>query len=91
MNIKKTASFCGAIITGINLEEGFKDDQIYSLLNVVYKYKCLVIKNQKFSCKGYKRFGSEWGTLIQHMLDYLRVPSFPELMVIGNIETKRSG
>ena len=50
--------------------------------------KCLVIKNQDFSHKGYKRFGSEWGVLIKHMLEYLRAPSFPELMVIGNTEKK---
>lgn len=88
MNIEETGSCCGAIISGINLEEGFKDDQIHFLLNSIYKYKCLVIKNQNFSHQGYKKFGSEWGILIKHMLDYLRAPNFPELMVIGNTEKK---
>ena len=59
-----------------------------TLLNAIYEHKCLVIKNQNFSHKGYKRFGSEWGILIKHMLEYLRAPSFPELMVIGNTEKK---
>ena len=64
MNIEETGSCCGAIISGINLEEGFKDDQIHFLLNSIYKYKCLVIKNQNFSYQRYKIFGSEWRILI---------------------------
>ena len=88
MNIKETGASCGAIVTGVNLEEGFKDDQISFLLKAIYEHKCIIIKNQNFSHEGYKNFGSEWGTLITHMLDYLRAPSFPELMVIGNTEEK---
>ena len=88
MIINKTSSSCGAIVTGINLEEGFSNKQITLLINAIYEHKCLVIKNQDFTHKGYKKFGSEWGILIQHMLDYLRTPSFPELMVIGNTEKK---
>ena len=88
MIINKTSSSCGAIVTGINLEKGFSNDQMTTLLNAIYEHKCLVIKNQNFSHKGYKRFGSEWGILIKHMLEYLRAPSFPELMVIGNTEKK---
>ena len=65
----------------------FKRSNDHSL-NAIYEHKCLVIKNQDFSHKGYKKFGSEWGILIKHMLEYLRAPSFPELMVIGNTEKK---
>jgi taurine dioxygenase len=88
MLINRTSSSCGAFVTGINLEEGFSNKQIISLINAIYEHKCLVIKNQDFSHEGYKKFGSEWGILIRHMLDYLRTPSFPELMVIGNTEKK---
>ena len=88
MIINKTSSSCGAIITDINLEEGFSNQEMITLLDAIYEHKCLVIKDQDFSHKGYKRFGSEWGTLIKHMLEYLRAPSFPELMVIGNTEKK---
>ena len=53
MIINKTSSSCGAIITGINLEKGFSNNQMTTLLNAIYEHKCLVIKNQNFSHKGY--------------------------------------
>ena len=46
MNIKETGASCGAIVTGVNLEEGFKDDQISFLLEAIYQYKCIIIKKQ---------------------------------------------
>ena len=84
LKIKTSDQPCGAIISGIDFEEGFSDSEIKEVIEAIYEYKCLVIKNQNFTYSGYKRFGSEWGELIRHMLDYLRVPDFPEMMIIGN-------
>jgi len=88
LKIEKTNKSCGAIVSGINFEKGFTDNIIKTLIEAIYEHKCLVIKNQNFTYKGYKKFASEWGDLIQHMLDYLRVPNFPEMMIIGNTEEK---
>ena len=83
LKIEKTNKSCGAIVSGINFEKGFSDNIIKTLIEAIYEHKCLVIKNQNFTYEGYKKFASEWGDLIKHMLDYLRVPNFPEMMVIG--------
>ena len=88
LKIDPTNKSCGAIITGIDFEKDFTDLEMKKVINAIYEYKCLVIKNQNFTYSGYKKFGSEWGELIKHMLDYLRVPDFPEMMIIGNTEEK---
>ena len=38
MIINKTSSSCGAIITGINLEKGFSNNQMTTLLNAIYEH-----------------------------------------------------
>ncbi len=88
LKIQSSGKSCGAIVTGIDFEKKFTDNEIKTVIEAIYEYKCLVIKNQNFTYSGYKRFGQEWGELIMHMLDYLRVPNFPEMMIIGNTEKK---
>ncbi len=88
LKIEPSNQSCGAIVSGIDFEKGFTDNEIKSVIEAIYEYKCLVIKKQNFTYSGYKKFGSEWGDLIKHMLDYLRVPDFPEMMIIGNTEKK---
>ncbi len=88
LKIDPTNKSCGAIISGIDFEKDFTDLEMKKVINAIYEYKCLVIKNQNFTYSGFKKFGSEWGELIKHMLDYLRVPDFPEMMIIGNTEEK---
>ena len=88
LKIEPSGKSCGAIITGVDFEKGFKDNVMKTVIEAIYEYKCLVIKEQNFTHSGYKKFGEEWGELIRHMLDYLRVPDFPEMMVIGNTEKK---
>ncbi|MDA1309735.1 MAG: TauD/TfdA family dioxygenase [Proteobacteria bacterium] len=86
--IRPTGSACGAVVEDVDLTHDLSDDLTRQLTGALYDHRCLVIKNQTLTKDAYYRFAGEWGELIRHVLDYLRMPGFPEMMAIGNTETK---
>ena len=86
--IEPTGSACGALVKGIDLNKPILPTLMEKLVWALYQHRCLVIKNQKLTKESYYRFASQWGELIQHVLDYLRMPDYPEMMAIGNTEEK---
>jgi len=88
MIIEPTGSACGAVVKGIDLNNQVSDSKMGKLVWALYEHRCLVIKNQKLTKESYYKFASEWGELIKHVLDYLRMPDYPEMMAIGNTEEK---
>jgi len=82
-----TESF-GAQVDGIDLASGIDDDTLRQLARTLYENRLLVIKNQRLDVEQYYQFGARWGKLITHVLDFLRVPGYPEMMAIGNTEKK---
>jgi taurine dioxygenase len=86
--IRPTGSACGALVENIDLTRDLSDDLMRQLTGALYDHRCLVIKNQDLTKDAYYRFAREWGELIPHVLDYLRIPGYPEMMAIGNTETK---
>lgn len=88
VRIRPTGGACGAVVEGIDLANDLSDDVMRQLTGALYEHRCLVIKNQTLSKDAYYRFAGEWGELIRHVLDYLRMPGYPEMMAIGNTEAK---
>ena len=86
--IEPTGSACGAIVKGIDLNKPISPTLMEKLVWTLYQHRCLVIKNQELTKESYYQFASQWGELIQHVLDYLRMPDYPEMMAIGNTEEK---
>ena len=86
--IEPTGSACGALVKGIDLNKPIPPTLMEKLVWALYQHRCLVIKNQKLTKESYYRFASQWGELIQHVLDYLRMPDYPEMMAICNTEEK---
>ncbi|MBH67843.1 MAG: hypothetical protein CMM58_05775 [Rhodospirillaceae bacterium] len=88
LKIEQTGYTCGAIVHGIDLNTDLTSQLMCELTKALYNYRCLVIKKQNITKERYYKFASEWGELIQHVLDYLRMPDYPEMMTIGNTEKK---
>lgn len=88
VTIRPSGGACGAIVTDVDLDRDLSDDLMRDLTAALYRHRVLVIKNQDLTKEAYYRFGQEWGELIRHVLDYLRMPGYPEMMAIGNTEEK---
>lgn len=78
----------GAAITGVDLARGLSDDVMRTITGALYEHRFVVIKNQSLDKQQYFHFGQQWGDLLIHVLDYLRMPDIPEMMAIGNTEAK---
>ena len=48
LKIETSGKSCGAIVTGVDFEKEFTDSEIKTVIEAIYEYKCLVIKNQNF-------------------------------------------
>ena len=88
VSIRPTGGACGAVVRDVDLEVDVGDDLMRQLTGALYQHRCLIIKNQNLTRAAYYRFAGEWGTLIRHVVDYLRTPGYPEMMTIGNTEAK---
>ena len=84
--IEPTGPACGALIKGIGLNNPVSTPLMEKLVWALYQHRRLVMKNQYLTKERYYQFASQWGELIQHILDYLRMPDYPEMMAIGNTE-----
>ncbi|MEE2803809.1 MAG: TauD/TfdA family dioxygenase [Pseudomonadota bacterium] len=78
----------GARVQQLDLRRHVDDDLIEELADLLYRHRILVIEGQQLDQAQYYNFGRQWGTLIRHVLDYLRMPDYPEMMAIGNTEGK---
>ena len=89
INIQPTGGACGAVVTGIDLSKDVTDEIMSDLTKALYNHRCLIIKNQKITKDAYYQFAKRWGDLIRHVLDYLRMPGYPEMMAIDMKIVKR--
>ena len=78
----------GASVEGIDLATPPSDALMRALTAALYRHRVLVIKHQKLDQESYLHFGRQWGTLIAHVADHMRLPGYPELMGVGNTEDK---
>ena len=88
VNIEPTGGACGAVVTEIDISNNLTDELMAHLTTALYDNRCIIIKNQDISKEAYYEFARQWGNLILHVLDYLRMPDYPEMMAIRNTEKK---
>ena len=88
VNIEPTGGACGAVVTEIDISDNLTAELMAQLTTALYEYRCIIIKNQDISKEAYYKFPKQWGNLILHVLDYPRMPDYPEMMAIGNTEEK---
>ena len=88
MEIKRLNAHFGAEVLGIDLRDSANNDLIRTLTQAVYENRVIIIRNQSLTEENYLKFGRHWGAPIPHVLDHLRMPRHPALMVVGNTEEK---
>ena len=77
----------GIAARGVEVAE-ISGREFKALTEALYAHRLLVIRDQDCGRDDYLAFGRRWGTPLQHVLDHLRMPGFPELLVLGNTEAK---
>lgn len=88
VTITPIAAACGAEVRGVDLNRDLSDDLMLMLTQALYDYRVLVIKEQQLDRASYYRFGEQWGEPIPHVLDHMRMKSWPAMMTIGNTEER---
>ena len=88
MEIKALNSYFGVEIHGIDLSDSIDNHLIRGLTQALYENRVIIIRNQSLTENSYLEFGRHWGAPIPHVLDHLRMPRYPALMIVGNTEEK---
>ena len=88
MKIKPLYGEFGAEALGVDVSEGLDDATLKALAEALYDRRLLVLRGQDCDKDAYLRFGRRWGQPIPHVLDHMRMPGYPEMLVVGNTEEK---
>ena len=78
----------GAEIHGLDLGRDLSDALTGEIVDSLYAHRFVVIKNQRLDEARYLAFGHRLGRPVAHALDHLRMPGFPEIEPIGNVNEK---
>ena len=82
------SSTFGAEIHGLDLASELSDAAMGEVLDALYAHRFVVIKGQSLDKAGYLAFGRRLGRPVAHALDHLRMPGYPEIEPIGNVNEK---
>ncbi len=88
IQLERLESPFGVAVHGVDLVAGVSDHDFGELVEAVYTNRLIVIKGQCCDRDAYLRFGKRWGTPLRHVLDHLRMPGYPGMLVLGNTEDK---
>jgi len=78
----------GVAIEGLNVQSGVSNPDFRTLLDALYAHRLIVIKRQQCDRDAYLAFGKRFGTPLRHVLDHIRMPGYPDMLVLGNTEAK---
>ncbi len=70
----------GAEITDVDLAAGHDQAIVRPIIDALYAHRLIVIRGQTLSKNRYLEFGRAFGQPIPHVLDYLRMPGYPEML-----------
>ena len=88
MDIRPLDANFGAEISGIDLNNPLNDETWRTLTDALYANRIIVIRNQNLDKETYYQFGQKLGDPIPHVLNHLRMPDYPAMMVVGNTDEK---
>lgn len=74
----------GAEVTGIDLSQVIDESVVKQLVDWLYEYRVLVIRDQNLSPSDYVRFGRHWGDPIEFFIPSHRDAENPEMIRISN-------
>lgn len=80
----------GARVTGIDLSHRLEDDDVQLLRQALPKYRALQFSDQTLQPEDFTRFANIFGRPQPHVLEHLRLPGHPEILVLTNIIEDRS-
>ena len=78
----------GAEIHDLDLASGLCDAVTGELLDTLYAHRFVVIRHQRLDEAQYLDFGRRLGRPVAHALDHLRMPGWPDIEPIGNVNEK---
>ncbi len=78
----------GVAAYGIDIQRGVSSADFGALVDAIHEHRLLVIKHQNCDKDDYLTFGRRWGEPLEHVLDHLRMPGYPQMLVLGNTEAK---
>ena len=88
MDIRPLDANFGVEIIGIDLNSPLNDEAWRTLTSALYANRIIVIRNQNLDKATYFQFGQKLGEPIPHVLNHLRMPDYPAMMVVGNTDEK---
>jgi taurine dioxygenase len=88
MELKPLYGAFGTEVVGLDTGPGIDDATLRTLSEALYEHRLLVLRGQRLNRDEYLRFGRRWGVPIPHVLDHMRMPGYPEMLVVGNTEEK---
>ena len=71
-----------------DLNNPLNDETWRTLTDALYANRIIVIRNQSLDKETYYQFGQKLGDPIPHVLNHLRMPDYPAMMVVGNTDEK---
>ncbi len=87
MQIERLPGSFGVGLSGVDVANA-DEATLRAIADALYAHRLVVLREQKLTKEQYLAFGRRWGRPIPHVLDYLRMEGFPELMAVGNTEEK---
>jgi taurine dioxygenase len=84
MQISTLTDSIGAQIDGIDLSRPQSAETLNQIRGALAEHRVVRIPNQTLEPDAYIRFGRAFGEPIPHVLDYLRMPGHPEILVTTN-------
>jgi taurine dioxygenase len=75
-------------ITGCDVRTDIDATTFPCLARALYDNRVIVLRAQQLLEADYLRFGTMWGEPIPHVLDHMRMRGYPQMMTVGNTETR---
>ena len=78
----------GIAVDGLDLRDDASPTTMGALVDLLYRHRVLVIRDQMLTKDEFLRFGRHWGRPHPHVLDHKRMPGYPEMMELGNTKPR---
>ncbi len=75
----------GAEVSGIDLTTALSAQEVRELRLALAEHRTLCMPDQRISAEDFVRFSRLFGTPHPHVLEHLRLPGWPEILVLTNV------
>ncbi|MBS34817.1 MAG: hypothetical protein CMO26_02705 [Thiotrichales bacterium] len=78
----------GIEVVNLDVSENLPAETIAELVRELHEHRVVILKNQRVDKQGYLSFARRLGRPDIHALTYARLPDYPEIEPIGNVNNK---